>query len=322
METRKLQKTGGASLTLTLPKKWIDSQHLQDKDHVTLAQQQAGTLLIKASSENKPLHSTLLIDDMSQQKLTRELLGHFISGSDEIVVTGTQILPKHREWVRKVLQNMIGFEIVDESSTKITLKNVMDSTKFPIKDTVFRMFTITDAMLSDVFSAYKIHDANLALDVISRDAEIDKLHLVITRQFHSLIRDHIFEEDILLDHIALNYYENIGIQLERIADHAVKIAQAIVSHQGPSRSTNLASIMTSVKDLFTEAKIMVSTLDKAYAHKLLDTNEKVHKSVQQIQSTPSTSYLQTILIDSSDRIRGYIMNMAELTIDQAIASQR
>ena len=59
MESRKLQKTGGSTLIVSLPKKWAKKNKLSSGSEVKLLQQPNGTMTIdpgqsNPNKENKP----------------------------------------------------------------------------------------------------------------------------------------------------------------------------------------------------------------------------------------------------------------------------
>ncbi len=72
--------------------------------------------------------------------------------------------------------------------------------------------------------ALKTKNKDLADEVISRDDEIDRLHWLIGRQSNIVLRDIILSQKMGISLEDANYYQQMSRYLERIADHAVKIA--------------------------------------------------------------------------------------------------
>jgi phosphate uptake regulator len=127
------------------------------------------------------------------------------------------------------------------------------------------MFAMTKSMFSDAIKSVLQNNNNLALDVINRDFEIDKLHMAIVRQFYKLIQGRVFDEEIGLSQSDLKYYENIAVQLERIADHAVKIAQSVIDIDKAldhKTSLHLKQITNKVMPLLNYSHEMVKKIDK------------------------------------------------------------
>lgn len=323
MEIRKLQLTGGSSLSITLPKKWVDHFGLKNKDAVVIYSQKSGSLIIQPARRKEQFLKTVLkIGGFTKDILTRELIAHYITGSDEVVVKGKKITQDQRNRIREVSQSLIGYEIIDESSEEIFIKNIFDATKFPIIQNVEKMFVIAKSMFNDAIKAIIQNNKPLASDVIDRDFEIDKLRLAIMRQFYALIQGRVYDEEMGLSQADLNYYENVATQLERIADHAVKIAQAVIAADKKSESlvlSRLKNIVKKVLPLLEYSEKMVRKLDRTLAHKILDKNQEIERTISLNRN--AKFFPEIIVVDSLDRLRGYVMNIAEITIDQAIAKE-
>lgn len=321
MEIRKLQKTGGASLTVTLPRKWVKQLNLEDKSLVTIITDNQNSLIIQPSSVKKSLlRSSFSLEGLSATMLTQELIAHYISGVDEIVIYCKKILPEQRTQIRELCSELIGFELLDESSEKIVLKNVFDPSKFSMSQNIEKMFFITKSMIEDAYAALTHQDKILANDVINRDSEIDKFQIAITRQLYTCIRKDITMEELGLTEIDLFFYQNIATQLERIADHTVKIAKTVAKSEivgTPIRTSS--TIIGYLAQLLLESHKMVEMLNLSKAHEILEMSQDIENQIYSKKTRKHTvSFAWDVLEDSLDRIRGYIMNMAEITIDQAI----
>jgi pantothenate kinase-related protein Tda10 len=69
-----------------------------------------------------------------------------------------------------------------------------------------------------------------------------------------------------------------------------------------------------VRNLFDDAGKVIGSLDKTLAHKILDQDDAFRQLIGGPAGTKKSS--ERLLIENSlDRLRGYIMNIAELTID-------
>ena len=324
MEIRKLQLTGGSSLAITLPKKWVDHFGLKSKDTVVIYSQKSGSLIIQPARYKEQLLKTVLkIDGLTKDMLTRELTAHYISGSDELTIKSKRITRDQRNRIREILQSLIGYEIIDESSEEVFIKNIFDATKFPIIQNVEKMFVIVKSMFNDAIKAITQNNNPLASDVIDRDFEIDKLRLAIMRQFYALIQGRVYDEEIGLSQADTNYYEHVATQLERIADHAVKIARTVITADKKSESlvsSRLKNIVKKILPLLEYSEEAVRELDKTLAHIILEKNPEIERTL--LLDRDVKSFEEMIVVDSLDRLRGYVMNIAEITIDQAIVKEK
>jgi len=197
------------------------------------------------------------------------------------------------------------------------VRNIFDSDKLSVPQSTQKIFLITRTMFEDALRSVATGDKNLALGIGQRDFEVNKLLYVVKRQFYSVLMGKASGK------IAeIGYYVNVAIQLERIADHAVQIAQ--ITRAGVAQSslyTSFTLIETSVRNLFDEAERAVASLNKVQAHTILDHDAAFKRLISDTKSKQKTS--ERLMIENSlDRLRGYLMNIAELTIDYSFIGMK
>lgn len=310
MEKRKLQATGGASLTLTLPKSWVSDNSLHSKDQVLVIPDGKALIIKPLSAQSSESKIDINVDGMTEDWLVRELVSAYISGADKITFRSKKISPTQRQIIQKALQLLFGFEILEETSKKIYIKNIFDDAKLSVPESTQKIFLIARTMFEDSLKAAAAGDKNLALAIEQRDLEVNKLLCVVRRQYYSLLKG---KTDGSV--AQLGYYVDVDIQLERIGDHAVQIAKVAAASEKPlSPYDDFPAIQAHVSSLFDDAEKVVNSLDKNLAHKILDQDEPLRQLISGSKQADKSS--ERLLIENSlDRLRGYIMNIAELTID-------
>lgn len=322
MDKRKLQRTGGASHTVTLPKHWIEARRLSLKNEVWMYAQASGTLLLKNAPAPNPAPTVLAISAKSPETITREATALYIAGINEIEFYDPKLTQAQRTHIRNLIQRFIGFEIIDEASEKIIVRNILDIAKLPISDVIDKMFLVARSMLHDAIESVIKNNPALSQDLADRDFEIDKLYLIINRQFHSMLEDRVTEEDLGITRSSLNYHRTVALQLERIADHAVKIAETSQPKHTPLGGAMEKSYRPVISQLFAlieRVQSMTETVNEQQAHRILNENSGLEKNIIRLRTAPKKETpLYIILEDSLDRVRGYLMNIAEATIDHAI----
>ena len=123
MESRKLQKTGGSTLIVSLPKKWTKKNKLDSGSEVRIIQQPNGTVTIDPGQlrPNKKISNVKCQDEKSQH-LFRNLIGVYLAGNTEIRVTGNPRLTiKERKTIRKFSASVIGIKIIEEEASQAIL---------------------------------------------------------------------------------------------------------------------------------------------------------------------------------------------------------
>lgn len=312
-----MQATGGSSLTLTLPKDWINRYQLKSKDEV-LVNTVGPALTIKPAAKTKQTTNIdITTDDMPDEWLLREMIGAYIAGADKITLRSQRITPSQNDAIRQAVQKLFGFEILEETSQKIVARSILDDTRFPVSESTLRIFMIARGMFEDALKAAQSGDKELAIDIQQRDYEVNKFLHSIQRQFQAILSGKV--EGSLEE---VNFYRGVAIQLERIGDHAVKIAElASADRTDPVKlSTSFPAMQAGIHQLLKDVEAMVRHLDKAQAHKILDGGKDLERLIYSSKRMKQ-SYEGAIIEDSLDRLRGYLMNIAEMTIDYTLVNK-
>ena len=226
MESRKLQKTGGSTLIVSLPKKWIKKNNLKTGSEVRLIKQPDGTMTIDPGNYNiKKKISTVTCNNEESQHLFRDLIGVYLAGATEIKVVGNpRLTVKERKTIRKFSASVIGLEIIEEEATIAILNDMSNPGALPLRTAIKRLYKIVNAMYSDSILILE-GTKELAADVVDRDKEADKLQWFIERQFNMMLEDSSLSRQLQATSFEGVIYSNVARYLERIADHACRLAE-------------------------------------------------------------------------------------------------
>ncbi|WAI00183.1 phosphate uptake regulator PhoU [Methanogenium organophilum] len=232
MEIRKVQRSGGSSFIVSLPKKWVDATNIQKNDPVGLIIQSDGTLLVTPNTTGVQLQrkKVFMADAGTDHTLLlRELVGAYITGYTEIVIRSKHRLPADIiEQVRNFTAMSIGQEIVEETDTEIRVKDLLNPAEMPIENTLRRMAIIVNKMSEDAITALRDQNRSLAISVIERDNDVDRLQWLIARQVNLIFSDVNLSRRMDIPVATASGYIQIAKIIERIADHATKIAKNAV----------------------------------------------------------------------------------------------
>jgi len=233
VEIRKVQVTGGSSYVISLPKAWIKSSNVKKNDPLGIITQPDGTLLITPNVNEKRLQRTKEFDVDSINEPThlfRCLIGAYISGYTTIKIKSSRTIPPFvRTTVRKFANLAIGQEVIEETATSITIKDILDPVEMPFENTIRRMYVIVKNMHKDAISALKNKDKALAEDVVLRDDEVDRLHWLIVRQQNIVSKNAILARRMGITTGTIANYSLISRIIERIGDHAVRISKNVLN---------------------------------------------------------------------------------------------
>ena len=116
-DVRRLQLTGGATYTLSLPKPWISANNLASRDSIRIDWRSSGELMLSPldESEERKTEIEINLGGLPIGALYDHLMGAYISGVQEIVIKSkTNLTRKTRNEIRRFLRSTRGFEIGEE----------------------------------------------------------------------------------------------------------------------------------------------------------------------------------------------------------------
>jgi phosphate uptake regulator len=316
MEKRKIQSTGKSSFSVTLPKQWITNTRLGKDAIVELYELPRNSLLIRPAKTQHISPSRINIMYIKDSHLVRELIGMYVSGAEEIELYAKHISLEQRSLIRTTSYKLFGFELFEETSQRILLKNVATSI-VSVDEYCKKMLDMIISMFHDLLIVLQTNDRKLAKDIVLRDIEIDRIHLIILRQFNTALISMI-PASPGVSSSNLHFYEHVAIRLERLADHIVRIAKMFgFLHSGKSIHLNKFEF-SRVKKLDAYFSLLKTTLfpvQKTQAHALLDLFETQPKNEHLDPKIITKSSVNIVIEDSTERIRSYIANIAEETIN-------
>lgn len=155
MESRKLVKSGNTSFTITLPIDWIRKNNLDAGSNVHLDENQTGDIILRAGRKARNITKThaqesINIDEKNTKEIELELIIQYVRDSPALILQGKQITNKAPA-ITRVTQELIGFEIIDQSPNSISIKNFfrLDDETSP-RNMVKKLFQINQTALSIV----------------------------------------------------------------------------------------------------------------------------------------------------------------------------
>lgn len=232
IEMRKVQKTGGSSYIISLPKVWIDKHGVEKNDTLGILSQPDGNLLItpNINSEEYIKSKDFDVEHITDSNyLFRVLIGMYIMGYTVITIKSSKKFePFIRETITNFTQIAIGPEIVEESNNIIKIKDLLNPKEMPFEKTIRRMYVLAQDMHENAIKALHSGDKRLAEEVIKRDDDVDRLHWLIGRQSHIVLRDIILCQKMGITLEDISHFQSISRFLERISDHSVKIAKNVL----------------------------------------------------------------------------------------------
>jgi len=250
LEARKVQRVGYSTLTVSLPRDWVEDVKLKAGDIVSIKREDDGSLKLVPGTEHKrdEVRNCVVNADLcnSNHLLTRVITANYILGHDTIQIVAKEELKKdHLEEIRATTQRLTGLSIVEQTMKQVTLQSFVDPTRFPIYGLMRRLHIILASMLEVSLRALAERRPELASEVAHMEEESDRIYWLIVRQLLLAIRDRSVGTKIGIEspvHIAGNRV--VAKTLEEMADSAESVADEVLALK--DRQINSEAILADI----------------------------------------------------------------------------
>lgn len=300
-ELRKIQITGGATYTVSIPKKWIKQLGLEAGDFVVLTFNESGSITIYPKDIREPVKEAIMSisenDDID--KVIREFVAYYVLGYDRIMVKFGPNTIKHRMSLKKVIKNkLIGMELLEETTSYMIIQSLVKKAEITIPKAVERLGIIVSFMIDDAIKALIDGDKTLAESVIERDNDVDRLYYFIVRNLMLIAsRPNLIKEFGLTSLKECLGFRLIIKSIERAGDHATRIAY-VARELGKRACDDVCDILLEMKDL---AKKIFENAVNALIYKDLEKAHYVYKMVNEMHSMEKQSVKRLSKIEGDDR---------------------
>ena len=327
-ETRKVQVTGGSTFTVSIPKEWATENDVEAGSRVEFHPEDDSLILTPVSEEGRT-EGSLDVAGLEGEELRRAVMTMYVSGFDVISFEADRITTDQRRTIRQAAQGLVGLEVLEETGDRVVVRDLLDSSELSIHNAVDRMRLIASSMLEDAVEALATGDDDLARDVIQRDDDVDRLYMVVSRIFRATLRSLSAAEELGLPRETCFDYHSSARQLERVADHATKIAHlSLELEESPPEE-----VIESLRDLQDAA---AEVIEDAMAALVAEENDEAiqlangaRERVQEIDASargidellreldPARAQVLGLIVDSLSRSADYGGNVAETALQKA-----
>lgn len=331
METRKVQVTGKSTFVVSLPKNWVMKVRIRNGDSVAMIPLPDGTLLVNPNltrKERDQVKKVIPLDPDDLDQVFRRFIGAYLAGYSTIEFRSRGAIDKEvRQTVRRFSKNLIGPEIIEEGQSTITLRNLLDASDFSLAKGIRRMHVIVRDMHIEAMSSLRTGSQEQAEEVQQHDDEVDKLYWMIAKQFNHILRDVSLSEKMQLRPQEALGYLLVARSLERIGDHANRIASHAMSVRVEGELFDrLSGTSSAILELLDEAvgsfhkgrfEQNHSLVEKGKA--LYDVTHSIERELLTVSKEPGALVPLTFIVDSLERTRAYAVDIAEIGINHGYA---
>ena len=325
-ESRKVQITGGSTYIVSLPKDWVRQKEIEAGDTLILSPRKDGSIVVSPEREyeKKANIKHLDITDEDQNSLIRELIGVYMAGYTKIELTAeNSIKPELRRSIMDFTRMVIGPEVIEESDKRVILKDLIDPSEFSQKKGLRRMYLIVKNMHRDAISAFQEGNKELAQDIVQRDKDVDRLFWMITKHYNMLLSNPRLIETLDITSERSLSYMLVSRAMERIGDHAVRIAENVLNlkngFNGPLKdqiveeSDMAMEILEKSAEAFFDEDLKCLNESIEMRTDLLEKNDELMNQIKQEEKENVTPL--SYIIESISRTGSYATDISEIGIN-------
>jgi Phosphate uptake regulator len=314
VEIRKIQKTGGSTLVVSLPKAWCQNFNLKVGSKVSLNYSDSGAIILepfeKGKEDKEP--ATIEVTSNSVENSLRLMLSKYIRGYKEITVKSDS-KSSLSYVIKNFLDLTVGFEVVVEDERTAVLEDIVSLPTLTFDKAIRRIDTLVRSLVKESVSRDKIPGDY----IISKDTEVDKFNLYIQRLYNESLKNYsILQMNKIRMEEALSYLLFSRI-MERVADHATRI-YIIARPELLDENIEVMKYVNDAIEIFEKSVEAYFKKNVEEANDLISRKEFIKRQrdilKEQIKNSSHAVDLEEILEDI-ERIALYGTDICELTID-------
>ena len=313
MEIRKIQKTGGSTLVVSLPKVWCQNFDLKVGSKVMLNYNDKGGIMMEPFEKSQT--STGAVVDIKKnadmENEMRMLISKYIQGVKRINIR-SEDKKAMDDVIHRFLEFTIGFEIIDEKTNEATLEDLISLPMLTFEKGMRRMVTLVRSIVTE-----SISDQKIPFDyILQKEDEVDKFNIYIQRLFSQSLKDYsVLQLNKISSSEALSYLL-VSRALERIADHGLRIYSLL----GQKKLNNsdlknyiksATEIMNRSMEYFFKKDVRSANLEISKKEYFKSERDNINRSLRD----KADGILFAEILEDAERIALYSTDICELIMD-------
>ncbi len=232
---RKVQRTGGSTFTVSLPKEWATEQGLAAGSTVYLYPFEDRVVVAPGQRERGDRRVEIDVSGLDPAAVAREVRGAYAAGFDAIAVVEGEgdLAPVRRSAAADALAGLVGMQIVDEGSAGLEGRNTLDASAVSLDQTLAQVRQQTLSALREAVRALVAGEDGAAGAAENRVGEVDRLVSLVERQFQGALVDVREVDQLDGDRSAAYRQVTVAHALADAATAAEAIAAVAVAQDEP-----------------------------------------------------------------------------------------
>ncbi|MEM3102767.1 MAG: phosphate uptake regulator PhoU [Candidatus Caldarchaeum sp.] len=275
---RRVQRVGSGTLTVSLPRRWVEKTGLKPGDVVSIVELSDSVLKLETKPTRTPQHTvfTLDVSKIKDSKLlSRLLIGAYLQGFEEMnIIGGEGISEEMQAAVSSTVDLLPGVEIVEQSFRKIVIQSFLDPSKFPVSGIIKRMQVMLTIGINNLAEALKEGRPEVLAEVEKMETKVDELYFLCIRQIFFSVKREVWGEEFSDPYIGAIGDRLVVRALEEIAD-SLKLAadevNTLIGKELPKSVVNkLVKLLESIQVVFGKTMKAFLSLDIQLANEIIE----------------------------------------------------
>lgn len=275
MEFRKLVGFGRGSYIVSVPKKWVTNNNLKKGDLVSVDEKGSELLISTKFDEGAKEPKSIVIDakDKDPDILKSEIISSYLNTYNTIEILKDS--KTDAQSIKDLLRNLAGMEVIEQTSTKIVAKDLINLKEVSIQNMIRRMDMTVRGMIEDSIKC--IDDPDGCASVNERDSDVNRLYYLAYRTVKSAMKNPSIMKLYEMDAWSLQNAIYVIGRLEKIADRQKRIARSIaIAKLSKNALDELKELYSGINKAYLETLKIYYNKDKEAAHKMhISMREKI-----------------------------------------------
>ena len=296
----RVQRTGGSSLAVTLPKPWAKSMHVSDGDVVRMRNLGEGRLEITpatpsgARAGEKVL--SIRVDHSAPNMICRLLVGAYVTGQDLVrLSTAEAFTTSQLEEINQTVARVLGMNVVEERPNRIEIQVFVDPARHRLphlRDRVARLLRTKIGLCRRILAGTTPPPSFRELGRL--EEETDRIYLLMVRQLLLASDDFRVAQDIGVP----SHHHQIGERLvakilEMMGDRWFDTGRELLgAHPGLRRLPSAAG--ADLDRLFERFDALLARTMEAFSHlSVEEANATLNELREELDQQSAFSHLQS-----------------------------
>ena len=274
IDVRKLISFGKGSFIISMPKGWISKNNLKKGDLISVSDEGFELILSANQEEEKSDSKEINIDAKGKdmELLKAEIVSSYLNNYDTINIlfdSNSKEAPK----IKDIIRNLSGLEIMEQTSTRIVAKNLININEISISNIIRRMDIITRAMMEDTISCSRGQCSYE--NIHNRELDVNRLYYLGFRIIKNAMKNPRIAKSLGTEPWQLHNNTLIIKKIERIADRQKRVARYLCPTELDRETLNeLDKVHTDISESYNDVMKSFYNNDKEIALRIEITNKE------------------------------------------------